>query len=92
MAINLDVTSQVLTSARAVIGAGQQEIQHDTGAVHQLFGNFLETLDRCEKLLADERYFAKRDGFVLKISYYNHIELNVENLRHRLAFHNIQVS
>jgi hypothetical protein len=55
-------------------------------------GNFRETLNDCERLLDDQRYFGKRDGFVSIISFYSQVDPEVQRLRDQIAFLNIKVN
>ena len=55
-------------------------------------GNFRETLNDCEYLLDDQRYFTKRDGFVSNVSSYYQIDPEVQKLRGRITVHNIKVN
>jgi len=57
----------------------------------EIFGNFKETLNDCERLLNDQRYFQKHHGFVSNIYSHHQIDPEMQKLRERIAFHNIKV-
>ncbi|KAN0075078.1 hypothetical protein V8E54_007689 [Elaphomyces granulatus] len=94
LAINLDLISNIVQRAQdqAAVLKGNNPIYQPAPAEHQILGNFRETLNDCESLLDDQRYFAKRDGFVSNVSFYYQIDPEVQKLRGRIAVHNIKVN
>jgi hypothetical protein len=91
LAINLDLISSIVQQAQSQT-AMFNEVSRPVPAAHQVLGNFRETLDDCERLLDDERYFTRHDGFVSNVSFYYQIDSEVQKLRNRIAFHNIKVN
>ena len=95
----MDLISYVVQQAQeaAAFKGGSLYISPDpeeglVPAAHQVLGNFRETLNDCERLLDDHRYFTKCDGFVSTVSFYYQVDPEVQKLRDRIAFHNIKVN
>jgi hypothetical protein len=90
---NLSVLREVLRRASEQSKA-QIQRQEFTGLnnVHEIFGDFKQTLSDCEKLLLENACFVKRDGFVNNIVWIVKISGEVLSLRERVRFHHIKLS
>jgi hypothetical protein len=91
LAINLDLISSIVQQAQNQ-AATFNVVSRPVPAAHQVLGNFRETLNDCERLLDDQRYFTKHDGFVSNISFYYQTDPEVQKLRDRITLHNIKVN
>ena len=91
LAINLDLISSIVQQAHNQ-AAAFNAVSRPVPAAHQVLGDFRETLNDCERLLDDQRYFTKNDGFVSNISFYYQTDPEVQKLRDRIVFHNIKVN
>ncbi|OCK76765.1 hypothetical protein K432DRAFT_396166 [Lepidopterella palustris CBS 459.81] len=98
LAINLDLISKVVQRAQnqspTFNGASRymSPVPRPVPAAHQVLGNFIQTLNHCERLLDNQEYFTKRDGFVSIVSFYYQIDPQIQMLRDQIAFHNIKLS
>jgi hypothetical protein len=97
LAINLDLLCVVIKRAEQ-LGESLVEKNRFTKpgfgadvASRQVLGDFVDTLNDCQHLLDNEKYFQKYEDFVTSINWYNQIDPEVQKLRERIAFHNIKV-
>jgi hypothetical protein len=91
LAINLDLISSIVQQAQSQ-AATFNAVSRLVPAAHQVLGNFRETLNDCDRLLDDQRYVMKHDGFVSNVSFYYQNDSEVQNMRDRITLHNIKVN
>ena len=92
LAINLDLLLNVLQRAEYQGGPSNQARQYlGPGAEGQVLGDFKGTLNDCEILLNNQRFFQRSGGFVKKLCEYSQIEPEVRNIRERMTCFNIKV-
>jgi len=92
LAINLDVLLNVLQRAEHQGGPPNQARQYlgpDTDG--QILGDFKGTLNDCENLLNNQRFFQRSGGFVKNICLYSQVELEIQKIRERITCFNIKV-
>lgn len=64
---------------------------YDLGSLHEIIGNFKDTLIECRELLNDERKFPQKNGIISNIVYNIDVDPHVIQLTERLAFHNTKI-
>jgi hypothetical protein len=92
LAINLDLLLNVLQRAEYQGGPPNQTRQNPgPGAEDQVLGDFKGTLNDCEILLNNQRFFQRSGGFVKNLCWYSQVEPEVRNIRERMTCLNIKV-
>jgi hypothetical protein len=89
----LDLLADVVWQARQQTTTAE-DINRDSKSqdtIHQILGNFSATLNDCESLLCEERYFMKHEGFVSRINYTAEIDPEVQRLRNKITYHTVEV-
>lgn len=93
LAINLDLLLNVLQRAEYQGGPPNQTRQNPgPGAEDQVLGDFKGTLNDCEILLNNQRFFQRSGGFVKNLCWYSQVEPEVRNIRERMTCLNIKFS
>jgi hypothetical protein len=92
LANNLFVLDEVLKRAQ-VQSSSPVSVQEFRGLsnLNQILGDFRQTLNECDTLLADKAYFQKEGNFVKNIQWnMQGAADDVLKLRDRVRFHNIK--